>query len=96
MTTHSYRLLHGGTLLLILKFQEVSGMIRSMGTLRSVWIYARSMNLPRSGPLSGALRVQLGALQRRRRLRMQQQDLQAGLADYQASPPYPHRPRPPS
>ncbi|MGA2062190.1 MAG: hypothetical protein ABSG67_17035 [Thermoguttaceae bacterium] len=69
-------------------------MIRSIVPLR--WFYARGMNLPRSGPMFGALGKQLSALYRRRRLDLQQQDLKAGLADYRASPPYPPRPRPPS
>jgi hypothetical protein len=38
----------------------------------------------------------LGALLRRRLLRQQQEDLQAGAADYWAIPTYPYRPRPPS
>jgi hypothetical protein len=54
------------------------------------------MRLPRSGPPIGALRTQLNALERRRQLRQQQEDLQAGLVDYLAIPPYPFRPRPPS
>ena len=52
--------------------------------------------MPRSGPPAGALGRQLSALDRRRRLREQQEDIQAGLLDYQAIPPYPIRPRPPS
>ena len=35
-------------------------------------------------------------LHRRRQLRQQQEDIQAGLVDYEAIPPYPRRPRPPS
>jgi hypothetical protein len=54
------------------------------------------MRLPRSGPPAGALGNQLSALHRRRQLRQQQEDIQAGLVDYQAIPPYPVRPRPPS
>ncbi|MGA2797453.1 MAG: hypothetical protein ABSE63_07750 [Thermoguttaceae bacterium] len=96
MTTHSYRPLQGDTLLFVRDFPEVFSMIRSVGPLRSVWLYARSMNMPRSGPMHGALGKQLSALQRRRRLDLQQQDLKAGLADYRAAPPYPLRPRPPS
>ena len=92
----SYCPLPGDTLFYVRNFPEVSGMIRSIGPLRSVWAYARGSHLPRSGPLSGALSAQLSALDRRRRLQIQQQDLQAGLADYQALPPYPPRPRPPS
>ena len=71
-------------------------MIRAIGPLRSAWMYTRRMRLPRSGPPAGALRKQLNALERRRRLREQQEDLQAGLVDYLAIPPYPFRPRPPS
>jgi len=96
MTTHSYRPLQSDTLLLVRHFPEVSNMIRSIVPLRAVCYYARGMNLPRSGPVSGALGKQLSALQRRRRLDLQHQDLKAGLADYRASPPYPPRPRPPS
>ncbi len=70
-------------------------MIRAVGPLRSAWMYTQSMRLPRSGPPAGALGDQLGALRRRRLLREQQEDIQAGLVDYQAIPPYPYRPRPP-
>ena len=66
-------------------------MIRAIGPLRYAWIYTRSMRLPRSGPLLGASSNQLGALRRRWRLRPQQEDLQAGLVDYLAIPPYPPR-----
>ncbi|MBN1393544.1 MAG: hypothetical protein JW959_00740 [Pirellulales bacterium] len=52
--------------------------------------------MARSGPLPGALGRCLGALERRLRLTRQQEDIQAGLVDYQALPPYPPRPRPPS
>jgi hypothetical protein len=71
-------------------------MIRAIGPLRSAWIYTRRMRLPRSGPPAGALGEHLSALTRRHRLREQQEDLQAGLVDYLAIPPYPPRPRPPS
>ena len=71
-------------------------MIRAIGPLRCAWIYTRSMRLPRSGPPAGALSSQLGALERRHKLRQQQEDIQAGLVDYLAIPPYPTRPRPPS
>ncbi|MCE5301867.1 MAG: hypothetical protein LLF97_02010 [Planctomycetaceae bacterium] len=71
-------------------------MIRAIGPLRYAWTYTRSVRLPRSGPPAGAPVEQLSALVRRRRLRMQQEDLQAGLVDYEAIPPYPSRPRPPS
>jgi hypothetical protein len=71
-------------------------MIRPIGPLRYAWAYARRMRLPRSGPPSGALGRQLNALDRRRRLRQQQEDLQAGVVDYLAIPPYPFRSRPPS
>jgi hypothetical protein len=71
-------------------------MIRPIGPLRHAWAYRRWMRWPRSGPLSGALSRQLSALDRRRRLSQQQQDLQAGPVDYLAIPPYPPRPRPPS
>ena len=71
-------------------------MIRAIGPLRSAWIYTRNMRLPRSGPPAGALGNQLSALERRRKLRQQQEDIQAGLVDYLAIPPYSIRPRPPS
>jgi hypothetical protein len=71
-------------------------MIRPIGPLRNAWVYTRSMRLPRSGPPAGALGNQLSALRRRQQLRQQQEDIQAGLVDYQAMPPYPPRPRPPS
>jgi hypothetical protein len=71
-------------------------MIRPIGPLRSAWAYTRVMRLPRSGPPLGAISSQLIALDRRRLLRQQQEDLQAGLVDYLAMPPYPFRPRPPS
>ena len=71
-------------------------MIRPIGPLRDAWTYTRRMRLPRSGPSAGALGSQLSALNRRHRLREQQEDLQAGLDDYLAIPPYPVRPRPPS
>jgi hypothetical protein len=75
---------------------SVSFMIRPIGPLRNAWLYTRRMRLARSGPPIGALRKQLSALERRRQLREQQEDLQAGLVDYLAIPPYPYRPRPPS
>ena len=71
-------------------------MIRPIGPLRSAWAYTRRARLPRSGPPAGALGSQLSALDRRRQLRQQQEDLQAGLVDYLTIPPYPFRPRPPS
>lgn len=71
-------------------------MIRAIGPLRNAWTYTRNMRLPRSGPPTGALSDQLSALNRRHQLRQQQEDLQAGLVDYLAIPPYPPRPRPPS
>lgn len=45
---------------------------------------------------SGSLGQQYGAIGRRRRLRLQQEDLQGGSHDSQSLPPYPFRPRPPS
>jgi hypothetical protein len=71
-------------------------MIHPIRPWRYAWAYARSARLPRSGPLAWAPGSQLGALLRRRLLRQQQEDLQAGAADYLAIPPYPYRPRPPS
>jgi len=52
--------------------------------------------MARNGPQSGALGQQLSALDRRRLLSAQQEDLQAGSTDYPALPPYWYRPRPPS
>ena len=74
----------------------VTIMIRPIGPLRLNVAYMRRMRMPRSGPAAGALGDQLSALARRHLLRRQQEDLQAGLVDYQAIPPYPPRPRPPS
>jgi len=71
-------------------------MIRPIGPLRPAWAYTQRTRLPRSGPPSGALRCQLSALERRHQLRQQQEEIQAGLVDYLAIPPYPFRPRPPS
>jgi hypothetical protein len=71
-------------------------MIRSIGPLRYASAYTRRVKLPRSGPPDGALGNQLSALDRRRQLRQQQEELQAGLVDYETLPPYPFRPRPPS
>jgi hypothetical protein len=71
-------------------------MIRPIGPLRLPQAYLNAVRLPRSGPPAGALGDQLSALARRHRLRRQQEDIQAGLADYLAMPPYPPRPRPPS
>jgi hypothetical protein len=70
-------------------------MIRAIGPLRYAWTYTRNMRLPRSGPPAGATGQQLVALERRHLLRQQQEDIQAGLVDYVALPPYPPRPRPP-
>ena len=71
-------------------------MIRPIGRMRYAWLHTRTMRLPRSGPPTGQLGRQLSALVRRHRLRAQQEDLQAGVVDYLAAPPYPDRPRPPS
>ena len=71
-------------------------MIRPIGPLRYAWAYTQRARLPRSGPPVGALGNQLSALDRRRQLRQQQEDLQAGVVDYESIPPYPFRPRPPS
>jgi hypothetical protein len=50
----------------------------------------------RSGPETGALSQQLSALERRRRLRIQQEQIQGGGNGQQAIPPYAIRSRPPS
>jgi hypothetical protein len=59
-------------------------------------MYPNYTRFARSGPQSGALGNQLSAIQRRRRLRRQQENLQAGPATYEVLPPYQFRPRPPS
>ena len=64
-------------------------MIRPISPLRYPLAYTRRVRLPRSGPPAGALGNQLSALERRRQLRKQQEDLQAGLVDYLTIPPYP-------
>jgi hypothetical protein len=71
-------------------------MTRPIGSLRHAWAYTRRSRLARSGTVAGALGRQLSALNRRRRLRQQQEDLQVGVIDYLTTPPYPVRPRPPS
>ena len=71
-------------------------MIRSIGSSDNASAFAYGVRLARSGPLPGALGRQLSALERRRRLRVQQLDLQAGGSDRGVIPPYPNRPRPPS
>jgi len=71
-------------------------MIRPIGRLPNQVMLFYGMRLARSGPQDGALGRQLSALERRHRLRAQQQELQAGRSDPQAIPPYPVRPRPPS
>ncbi len=68
-------------------------MIRPIGRMPSEWVYPYGMRMPRSGTGNGALGRQLSALDRRHRLRKQQQEIQAGMAEYRAYPP---RPRPPS
>lgn len=73
-----------------------ASMIRPVGPLGENSMYANYTRFARSGPLSGALSDQLGAIERRRRLRRQQENLQAGPANYEALPPYQFRPRPPS
>jgi hypothetical protein len=59
-------------------------------------MFANYMRFARSGPFSGALSKQLSAIQRRRRLRRQQETLQTGPANGEGFPPYRSRPRPPS
>jgi len=73
-----------------------TAMIRSIGSSSIYRWVARGVPLARSGPDPGALSQQLSALNRRRRLREQQHEVQSGAADYVAFPPYPTRPRPPS
>lgn len=63
---------------------------------RGGWTFASAMRWPRSGPGLWALSRQLGALDRRRRLGAQQQELRSGATNYGSQPPYPDRPRPPS
>jgi len=71
-------------------------MIRPTGRSQNAWMYAHSMRLARSGPRHGALGRQLSALQRRRLLRIQQQEHRLGAAGQASVPPFPFRPRPPS
>ncbi len=71
-------------------------MIRPIGPLQNAWVYQHAARRPRSGPDLGALSEPLGALENRRLLREQQQDLQAQRPDPPEAPPYPDRPRPPS
>jgi hypothetical protein len=71
-------------------------MIRPIGPLQNAWVFKYSSIAARSEPLPGALSQQLDAVERRRSLSDQQEDLQAGQLDFQALPPYPYRPRPPS
>ena len=71
-------------------------MIRPVGTLENLWMHANYMRLARSGPHDEALSRQLGALNRRRRLRSQQENLQNGAAGAEVLPTYRRWPRPPS
>ena len=71
-------------------------MIRPIGRLLNEWTFPYGMRAARSGTDRGALGLQLSALNRRRRLRTQQQRLQAGMAAQWAMAPFPLRPRPPS
>ncbi len=73
-----------------------TAMIRPVSSSSLGWLLALRRPLARSGPELGALSRQLSALERRRRLREQQQEVQSGAADSLAIPPYPYRPRPPS
>jgi len=59
-------------------------------------MHANYARLARSGPDPEALSRLLGAIDRRRRLRKQQENLQSGSVGYEALPPYRFRPRPPS
>ena len=59
-------------------------------------MYANYSRLARSGPDPEALSRQLGALDRRRRLRTHQRTIQAGIVNCEALPPYQFRQRPPS
>jgi len=58
-------------------------------------MYANYTRFARSGPLCRALSKQLGAIERRRRLRRQQETLQTGRASHEGFPTYRFRPRPP-
>jgi len=71
-------------------------MIRPVGPLDATWIHANYMRLARSGPDPEALSRQLRAISRRRSLRIQQKQLQYGVANSEVLPPYRPRPRPPS
>lgn len=75
---------------------DCGAMIRAVGSLDVCWMHANYARLARSGPDPAALSRQLSAVDRRRRLRMQQEDLQSGAVAYGALPPCRLRPRPPS
>ncbi|HUT91511.1 MAG TPA: hypothetical protein VMY37_18575 [Thermoguttaceae bacterium] len=70
-------------------------MIRPIRPVSVLSPYLYNLQLARTGTPNGALRRQLGALARRRRLQAQQQQLRAGEIDYRVRPPYPSRPRAP-
>lgn len=87
----------GAILLVVLSFpREAPLMPGPIRPIRIAFMLTPYIRFARSGPIPGALGNQLGALDRRRRLQTQQQQLQTGATDYQARPPYPNRPRPPS
>ena len=71
-------------------------MIRPIGRLPSEWMLYHNIHLPRSAPRAGALGRMLGALERRRQLREQQEQIQTGLAEPPKVPAYRPRARPPS
>lgn len=71
-------------------------MIRAVGPLPILWSAPNYMRFARSGTGQEALREQLGAIERRRRLRTQQVSLQQGATGWEAMPPYRPRPRPPA
>ncbi len=71
-------------------------MIQLVRPIQTPWAYTRAMWAARPALIPGALSDQLSALERRRQLLRQCQALQNTPADYQARPPYPYRPRPPS
>ncbi|MHC4402290.1 MAG: hypothetical protein ACYTG0_21705 [Planctomycetota bacterium] len=71
-------------------------MIRPIVSLRSLLKHVVVPLETQAEPAAGTVEGQWSALERRRRLTVQHTRLADGASDYQARPPYPLRPRPPS